>query len=340
MEQLERARDALKQGARASSPEDMKKAQEQAAEQEEIRKQLLDLAKRNKERKGAKQTPHIDQAEQEAGKAKQSLEEGDLNEADQSEEAVQKQLEQAKQDLKQEEEEYQRLRQEELLFKIGEELEALVKSHREAAAYTREIDGKREAEDKPSRAQRLALKRIAKDEAAIAARADELAKALEAEGAVVFSTALQSLGQDLTRVAGDLDEGGDWQTGGRTQSLQDEIERGLGQLIDALKNERKRREDDAREKDGQPPGDGQNQPAKEPLVPDSAELKLLAAFEADTVRSLNNLIELYPELAVEGAQVDPRVLNDVQRLAERHERTTALFARFRERLGMPDPTEQ
>jgi hypothetical protein len=232
---------------------------------------------------------------------------------------------------------YQRLRQEELLFKIGEELEAIVKSHRESGTATREIDGKRENDDKPSRAQRLALKRIAKDEAAAGARCNVMADALAEETALVFSTVLRGLGEDLARIANDLDEAGDWETGGRTQALQDDVERGLVQLIEALKAERQRREDEARKP---PPQKGQDQqPQKDPLVADSAELKLLAALEADTVRSLNRLLALYPELAEEGAEIDPRVLIDVQRLAAQHERTTALFTDFRKRLGLPDPME-
>jgi hypothetical protein len=143
-------------------------------------------------------------------------------------------------------------------------------------------------------------------------------------------------------VAEDLDESGDWQSGPRTQVLQEEIERGLGQLIDALKAERQRREEDSRKQQQDQQGQqGQNQASpKEALVPDDAELKLLAAMELDTVRCLNRLLELYPELADEAQTVDPRVLQDVQRLAERHERTTVLFKKFRERLGLPEPGQQ
>jgi hypothetical protein len=168
-----------------------------------------------------------------------------------------------------------------------------------------------------------------------------MAEALRKEEAVVFSTALESLGQDLDRVALDLDESGDWQSGDRTQSVQADVERGLQQLIEALKAERQRREDENRDKNKDKPPEGKNQQEKkEPLVADSAELKLLASMENDTVRNLTRLLALYPELSTEGAQVDPLVLRDVQRLAEQHERTTRLFAAFRKRLGLPDPTQQ
>jgi hypothetical protein len=47
-----------------------------------------------------------------------------------------------------------------------------------------------------------------------------------------------------------------------------------------------------------------------------------------------------PELAEAGAEVDPAVLDDVLRLAERHERTSKLFESFRTRLGLPAPTDE
>ncbi|MBK8180721.1 MAG: hypothetical protein IPK67_17875 [Planctomycetes bacterium] len=339
LEKIAQAKQALEQGARPTSEAGRQEAAAQARTQEEIKQQLLELAKRNQARKGAKPSPGLDQAATEAQAAKQSLEQGELSEAEEAEQRVQKQLEQARQELEQEEDEYQRLRQEELLFKIGEELENLARIHGEAMTQTRELDAKREAGARPSRAQRLALKRIAKDEAGIAARAGQIADALQAEQTVVFTEALRSIASDLQRLSVDLDESGDWESGERVQLLQSDVERDLQQLIDALKAERQRREDENRENQGQKPPEEQ-QGGKEPLVADSAEIKLLAARESGTMRSLERLLALYPELSEPGAAVDPRVLQDVQRLAEQHERITVLFASFRKKLGLPDPSEQ
>lgn len=337
VEQLAKAREALQNGAQAQTPSQQAKAAEQAAEQEAIRKQLLELARLNKERKDSKPMPSLDRAEAAAAKARQSLEEGDLSEAMEAEQEVQKELGQANEELRGEEQEYQRLRQEELLFKIGEELEAQAKAHAAAMTATREIDDKREADDRPSRAQRLALKRIAKDESTIADRCIEMATAIEAEESMVFGAALRMIADDLQRIASDLDETGDWQTGGRTQALQDDVGRGLAKMIEALKRERKRREEQQREEQqqGQQPPEG-----KERLVPDTAELRWLASAELETMQALEQIVRLYPELSESGAEIDPRLLTDVQRLAERHERVTRLFEALRKRLGLPDPAQQ
>jgi hypothetical protein len=41
-----------------------------------------------------------------------------------------------------------------------------------------------------------------------------------------------------------------------------------------------------------------------------------------------------------GEVVDPLVLEDIGRLAHRHERTSNHFEQFRKRLGLPDPPPQ
>jgi hypothetical protein len=46
-------------------------------------------------------------------------------------------------------------------------------------------------------------------------------------------------------------------------------------------------------------------------------------------------MDLHPELADE--DVDPLLLEDISRLARRHERVYELFRGFRQRIGVPDP---
>ncbi|MDP6989057.1 MAG: hypothetical protein QF903_06225, partial [Planctomycetota bacterium] len=66
--------------------------------------------------------------------------------------------------------------------------------------------------------------------------------------------------------------------------------------------------------------------------------KLLRRMEVEVLDSIDELLELYPELAAQDAgDLDPLLLEDILRLAHRHERTSELFGRFRARLGLPDP---
>jgi hypothetical protein len=335
LEALKRAQEAARAGVRPTEPEDVQRAEELAAEQKEIEKELLDLATRNEQRKGAQPSPSLKGAAQSAEQAAGSLGEGELEQAQEEEQEVQQQLQQALADLEEEEQQYQQLRQEELLFRITEEVTALLEGHRQAMQQVREIDAGRELGERPSRAQRLRLRRIAGDESLLASRSGEIADAIEAEQSVVFAEVLREVEQDLTRVARDLGETGDYQTGSRVQSLQEDVEEAITWVLDALKREQQRQQQQQQQQQQGPSGQNDD-PGQNRLVPDTAELQLLRRMEVETLDRLNHLRLLYPELDDPNVTPDPYVLEDILRLAERHERTSDLFEQFRRRLGIPD----
>jgi hypothetical protein len=337
-EALSQARQSASRGVEPKTPEQKAKADELAKAQEAIQRELLELATRNKQRPGAEAQPNIERAGQRASEAKGSLDEGDLSQAQQEEQQVQRELEDAQKNLEREEDQYQRLRQDELLFRITEEVDSLLKTHQAAMKETREIDAAREGGDRPSRAQRLRLKRIAQSESSLGTRSGEIATAIAAEQSIVFAETLTQMQQDLGRCARDLDETGDWQTGDRVQTIQQDVEERAQWLLEALKEERKRRQEEQQQQQQQQGQQQQEQQQKDRLVPDAAELKLLRRLDVDVIERVNRLLDAYPELSTK--EVDPLVLEDIQRLAERHERVTKLFAAFRERLGLPDPTDQ
>jgi hypothetical protein len=173
-------------------------------------------------------------------------------------------------------------------------------------------------------------------------RAGEIATAIEEEASLVFAHILREVERDLARIASDLDETGNWQTGQRVQSLQEDVAESLGWVLEALQEEQRRRREEAerRQREGQQPQDEEQQDPgqqRDRLVPDVAELQLLRRMEVETLDRLDRLLLLNPELTEPGADVDPTVLDDVLRLAERHERTTQLFETFRARMGLPPP---
>ncbi|HVS12125.1 MAG TPA: hypothetical protein VMS76_19850, partial [Planctomycetota bacterium] len=324
VEALQRAQSAASGGVRPSSDAQRQEAGELAEEQRRVEKELLDLATRERERKDSKAAPSLERAGASAKQASGALDEGDLEEAEEQEERVQKEVQEAIRQLNEEEESYQRLRQEELLFRIAEEVATLLEGHRKAMEETRAVDSAREPGQNPSRAQRLALRRISKDEAALAARSGEIAVAIGAEQSVVFAQMMHEIRQDLERIARDLDESGDYQTGSRVQALQQDAEESITWVLEALKQEQRDRQRQAQEQQqGQ-----QGEQGRPRLVPDVAELKLLRRMEVETLDRLDQMLLLQPE----GDD-----LGDVQRLAERHERTSELFKQFRERLGIPEP---
>jgi len=334
---LQEARQAAQGGSRPTEPADRQRADELAREQEEIRRELLDLATRNREREGARPLPGLDEAAESAAEAAGSLTEGDLPQAERQEEETERKIRDAMEDLAEEEEQYQRLRQEELLFRITEEVQGLIAGHQEAMAATREVHSGRDAAARPTRSQRLRLRRIASEEAALGARAGELADAIEAEGALVFTEILSEIRDDLERIAERMDQAGEYQSGERVQLLQQDVLEALEWLWEALQREQeRRRQEEGQGGGGQQDGGGQNQEASRPrLVEDFAELKLLRRMELESLNRLRRFRILYPDLDLESA--DPFLLQDLQRLAERHERTSELFRQFTERLGIEIP---
>ena len=233
--------------------------------------------------------------------------------------------------LEEEERQYQELRQEELLFKITEEVTGMLESHRVQMEATVEIeDARRSAgRERASRADRLRLRNISREEEAIAQRAGTVVEAILEEGARVFAEVLENAQTDLSEVSRRLGEGGGYRSGEGVQALQGEIEDALVLLLESLKNELERRQSESMPA-GTPPPDG-----SPPLVPDVAELKVLRTLEVGILRSIEELTALHPELS--GEEVDRMLLRDLGRLSYRHQRVTELFQDLRRRLGLGDP---
>lgn len=227
------------------------------------------------------------------------------------------------------------MRQEELLFRIAEEVKQLSAEHLSQMEATQEVDKAREGNERPSHTQRLRLKKIAKAESALAARAATLQKAIAAEESLVFAEVLEQLRADLERIGRDMGEEGEYQSGERIQGLQADVRDSLAWLAEALEKEKQRRQQEPQESQPQPQ-QPQGQPPKPRLVPDVAELKLLRRMEVENASAIEKFLRLHPELE-QGLEPDPLVLEDLQRLAWRHQRTSDLFEKFRKRLGLPDP---
>src|SRR5712671_3329447 len=333
LDALQRAQRASAQPSAARTPEQEQKAKELAAEQQRVQNELAALAERNRKRENSQPAPSLDRAQQSAGKAKQSLEEGDMEGGQEQTQQTERDMEQAQKELGQEEEQYQRLRQEELLFRIAEEVKQLTEEHKLQMSATLEVDKARPAGEKPTHTQRLRLKKIAKAEATLGARATEIEKAIAGEGSLVFAEILEQVQSDLARIGREMGEEGDYQSGERVQVLQQDVAESLAWLAEALAQEKERRKQEP-----QPPSDSQsqNQQQRRQLVPDAAELKLMKRLELEIQDSLAKFKLLHPEVE-QGRELDPLLYEDLQRLAWRHQRTSDLFEKFRKRLGIPDP---
>ncbi len=327
---LSRAASEARDGVVPQTEEDQARAEELAQQQAQIEEQLYEFMERYEREQDMPPLPSLSSAQQSSQSAQASLEQGDLSGAQQAEQDAERQIEDALEELAKEEEQYQQLRDEELLFQIAEEVSALRDSHNAITEETLEVHAERTPGKRVSRGQKLRLRKISREEAALATRTKELRVAILEEGSLVFAELLERIERDLTRIARETGETGGYKSDDRVQALQSDVTNSLTWLLDALEEEMERREEESSESEG-PPSESENR-----LVPDVAELRLLSRMEVDVIDTIDELLVLYPELAsVE--DIDPLLLEDIQRLAVRHERATALFKLFRERLGLPAP---
>ncbi len=331
-ESLAKAGQSAKEGVEPQTEEQKAKAEELAAEQEAIQKELYEF-KREQEEQGedAPKLESLSQAQKSAAQAKQSLDQGKLDKAGEQEKQTEQAIQQAIDELKQEEEQYQKLRNEELLFQIAEEIEAVREPHQAAMESTIALHKERQPGAKATRGEKLRLRKISRQEGALQERVGQLQEAIEKENSLVFSELFNRIEQDLAKIKKSMSDAGGYQSGPRVQALQADVARDLGWLAEALAEEEEKEEP----KDGEAPPpekpDGENR-----LVPDVAELKLLSRMEVDVLDNVEELLVIYPELA-SGGDIDPLLLEEIQRLGHRHERTTNLFKQFRERLGIEVP---
>ncbi|MAF66294.1 MAG: hypothetical protein CMJ84_11640 [Planctomycetes bacterium] len=329
----EAAREA-DEGVVPKNEAERERAAELAQRQEEIAKRLFEFMQRYEERgEQAPPLPSMQAAQESAGQAHEALEQGELGEAQDAEAQAEQEIREAIEQLEDEEEQYQRLRDEELLFRITEEVEALSESHAELMEQTEEADAGRAGDPRPTRSLKLRLRKLAREEQALANRAGGMREAIEEEESLVFAELLGRIESDLVRIARDMGEVGGYRSDERVQLAQSEVARSLRWLGEALAEEKERRAQQQQQQ--------QQQQSANRLVPDVAELKLLRRMEVEVLDSIDELLELYPQLAESDPQdLDPLLLEDILRLAHRHERTSGLFGRFRARLGLPDPDEK
>jgi len=220
---------------------------------------------------GGKKKPGQKQIQQAQKNMKQAS--GDLRKQDpegaarQQEEAV-RQLEKA---LKEIEDRLAQLReetQEEKLARLEARFVEMLARQEVVTAETRVLDKKKQDGASLRRADRLAIAKLALEERELSSMAQEALEILFEDGtSVVFPSIVEGLRDDLTSV-GDMLEA--QKTGDYTQYLQGEVETTLKELIEALKKQQKQ---------GGGGGGGGGGNCEPPLLPNSAELKLLRAAQ-------------------------------------------------------------
>lgn len=188
-------------------------------------------------------------------------------------------LEEALRQLRQEE-------QEEVLRDLEARFRAMLETQLEINTGTTEVDAV--GPDNFKRAEKLRTAELADKQGKLAKEVDTCLHVLEEEGTtVVFPAVLEQLAEDMRDVESRLKE---LYVGVLTQAIQKEIVSTLQDLVDAVE----RRQQEMSEQQGRPGQPGS--PDEQPLLPTSAELKLLKAMQV-RVNGRTSVIEETKALA-------------------------------------------
>ncbi len=319
---LSKAKQALRSGhkVRGRAREELNKL---AKQQEEIRKRILQLARRMDPAKDREPKKDLEQAAQSAAQATQGLQQGDSEQAQKKEEETRRKLDEARKKVARKRDHYLSLRQEELLLNMKQELQKLLAAHREVQRETKDVNLRiEERNGLVGRATRRALRRLASKEKDLAGTCSFLRKTLEKEGSLVFSRVLLEAEQDLGEIARLLTSRPPV-TGVLVQGIQEDVARNLTQLLAALKREI------ARRKQAPPMRSSNRGPGKKKLVPDVAELKMLKSLQEDLMQRTRNLLE---EAGVPGGEA--LIQAELERLANRQNDLNQVFKQFLRKLGI------
>lgn len=276
-EKLEKAKAALEQ---QPSVEELSKEQQSVKEETQA---LSEQMKKDGESQGqegksggkpgqsSKGSPSaqkkLDQAQQSMGDAAESLEQDAAAKAvPKQDEAIEK-LEEAKKELEQALEQLRKEEREEALRDLESRFRELLAKQRPINEATLTLD--EVGRDNFKRAERLRLADLSTDERELAKQAATCLHILDEEGTTIaFPRIVGQLGEDMETVAERLAV---WKVGRVTQTIEQEIVETLEQLLAAVK----KMQQESEQQDGQ----GSKSDGNPPLLPKSAELRLLRASQ-------------------------------------------------------------
>lgn len=302
-------------------PPDSEALADLADRQDELEARMRELMERLSELPDQGFQAPMERAGKAMAAAGSALRSGNSKEATLREREAAEELEQAQQTLSGESERYEQLRQEEVLFRLGEELTALLEMHEIARFETAELDMQRADRDRLGRSQRRAVSRLAGQQRELSIQAEALRSTLEENDAIAFTFSLARCRDDLQSAA---DELGQERTGSLVQSVQEDVSQRLRDLLAVLESERERRREAGTQEapPGQPPQQGRPQ-----LVPTVAELLLIQRMEQAALARLESFIRLNPELGDEDLYSDlERELLD--RWAGEHDEVAQMFRKM------------
>lgn len=339
-EELRRARDKL-QRAKEELPENPDTKQ-MGGEQGKTADQTRDLA--DKMRQGdsqqggenqqgdpqqsqppGEQAPgaqQVERAEREMRGAQEDLEQGEPEDATEKQDRAIEQLEEAQQALEDELNQLRKEDREETLRDLESRFRAMAAKQRTINDETASLD--EIGVDAFRRPEALKVAELAADQTDLAEKAATCLHILEEEGTtIVFPRIVEQLGQDMTDVARRLEAK---QVGLLTQTMQQEVLDTLEQLTEAVQRMQRENEQQQMQQQQQ-----QQDNENTPLLPTSAELKLLRASQL----RVNTRTEAIEQTRREQGEPDADIARALDGAARRQLECTEIAEQMRERINQP-----
>lgn len=269
------------------------------------------------------QTPGAQNVEQAGEHMQSAAEQIDAGQSQQATEEQQKaidELEQAKRQLEEDLDQLRREQQEELLRGLEARFKAMWVRQKAVNESTAGLDAK--GKDQWIRNDELLLAGNVQEETALAVEAQQALDILREDGTtVVFPQIVEQIHADMQSVAEQLKAR---DTGPRTQAVQQQIVSTLEELIAAVKQMRQDLQD------GQSPSGGPTGQASLPLLPDSAELKLLRSCQL-RVNKQTQEAEQSASQAGEDDSARQVAQQQLQRVADRQKELAEITRKMSER---------
>ncbi len=267
---------------------------------------------------GKKSTPGqqaLDNAEQEMHGAAESLDAEKPQEATPKQDRAIAELEQAQEELEQALEQLRKEQREETLRDLEARFRAMLSKQRPINESTLSLD--QLGRERFGRAEELQLADLSAEQQTLAEQAATCLHILDEEGTTIaFPRVVEQLAEDMKSSADRL---ASLDVGTVTQTIQQEIVDTLEQLLEAVKKMQQENE--------QQPGNASSSNKEPPLLPASAELKLLRASQM----RVNTRTSVITESASKGAESPQSAAKALRKLAARQAECSEIAKQMRDR---------
>jgi len=208
----------------------------------------------------------MDEAQEAQNGAAEKMDSGDSGGAQEQQKEAEEKMKEALEEIEDRLSQLREETNEEKLARLEARFQEMLERQKEASALTIEIEDKRANLGTIHHRDQLLILRLATEELEIRELAQQAYDVLLEDGtSIVFPEVVQDIRDDLESAATLLQQD---KTDQFTQLLQKEIETGVADLLDALKEAQKKKDDSGG-------GSGGGQGGKQPLLKQSAELKIL-----------------------------------------------------------------